>query len=120
MDIDKWTHVFVQDDSVRGPLVAPYKGPFHILAHLPKTFKLDIYGRTESVSIERLKRAFHECDSPSADDSATPTFNPLQPLRHMLSQTTAHSHVQAPLTPQSPATPLSLLQPNKSYVTRAG
>ncbi|XP_014770479.1 uncharacterized protein LOC106869308 [Octopus bimaculoides] len=40
-DIDSWSHVFVRDDSVKGPLVSPYKGP-------------------ETVTVDRLKRAYFE------------------------------------------------------------
>ena len=56
-DMDKWTHVFVRNDAVRGPLNSPYLGPFKILARAKKHFKLDMNGRTESVSVDHLKKA---------------------------------------------------------------
>ncbi|XP_014788757.1 uncharacterized protein LOC106882554 [Octopus bimaculoides] len=78
LDIDKWTHVFVEDDSVRGPLISPYKGPFRVLSRTPKTFSLDINGRAVTVPVNRLKRAYFEVSTPFDDALNTPTFDPLQ------------------------------------------
>ncbi|XP_029638017.1 uncharacterized protein LOC115213223 [Octopus sinensis] len=105
-DIDKWTHVFVRDDSVKGPLVSPYKGPFSVLSRTPKS--LDINGRAETVSVDKLKRAHCEVSSSFDDTPTTPTFDLLQPPTHV------------PLTTPSTTPPPSLPQPNtsKPYVTR--
>lgn len=56
MDINDWTHIFVRGDSVHGPLNTPYKGPFHVLTHSSKTFKLDINRCTKIVSVDHLKK----------------------------------------------------------------
>eukprot|EP00106_Octopus_bimaculoides_P020791 XP_014788233.1 PREDICTED: uncharacterized protein LOC106882164 [Octopus bimaculoides] len=113
-DIDKWTHAFVQDDHLflRGSLVSPYKGLFHVLLRTPKTFSLDINGRAETMLVERLKKAYFEVSTPFDDTLATPTFNPLQPPTHPLTH--------APLTTPSPTPPPSSPQPNtnKPHVTR--
>ncbi|XP_014785948.1 uncharacterized protein K02A2.6-like [Octopus bimaculoides] len=113
-DIDKWTRVFVRDDSVNGPLVSPYKGPFRVLSHTPKTFSLDINGRADTVSVDRLKRAHFEVSTPFDDTPITLTFDPLQPP--------THSPAHAPLTTPSPTPPPSSPLPNtnKPYVTRTG
>ncbi|XP_029633423.1 uncharacterized protein LOC115209240 [Octopus sinensis] len=113
-DIDKWTHVFVRDDSVRRPLVSPYKGPFHVLSHTPKTFSLDINGRAETVSVDRLKRAHFEVSIPFDDTPDTSTFDPLQPPTHPPAHT--------PLTTPSPTPTLSSPLPNtnKPYGTTTG
>ncbi|XP_014768773.1 uncharacterized protein LOC106868151 [Octopus bimaculoides] len=112
--IDKWTHVFVRDDSVRGPLVSPYKGLFRVLSRTPKTSSLDINDRAETVTVDRLKRAHFEVPTPFDDTPATPTFDPLQPP--------THPPAHAPFITPSPAPPHSLPQPNtnKPYVTRTG
>ncbi|XP_029654615.1 uncharacterized protein LOC115228087 [Octopus sinensis] len=104
LGIDKWTFVFVRDDSVKGPLVFPYKRPFRVLSRTPKTFSLDINSRTETVSVDRLKRAHFEVSTPFDDTPNTPTFDPLQP--------TTHPPTYAPLTTPSPTHPPSTPQLN--------
>ena len=49
--------VFVRHDAHRGPLRPPYDGPFRVVNHGQKCFVLDMGGRQESVSIDRLKPA---------------------------------------------------------------
>ena len=49
------SHVFLRVDSVRRPLVPPYKGPFLVLGRTDKTFDLQRNGKTVTVSIDRLK-----------------------------------------------------------------
>ena len=76
-DMDKWTHVFEQNDAVCGPLNSPYLGPFKILSQAKKHFKLDMNGRIEIISVDRLKKAHFDCDSTNLDVIDTPNFNPL-------------------------------------------
>ena len=54
------THCFVRDDRVRPPLSAPYKGPYKVVFRRDKHFTLDINGKSEVISIDRLKPAFYE------------------------------------------------------------
>ena len=75
-DMVKWTHVFVRNDPVRGPLNSPYLGSFKILSRAAKHFKLDMNGRTEIVSVDRLKKAHFDTTDLNVVD--TPNFNPLQ------------------------------------------
>ncbi len=44
--MDKWTHVFVRNDAVRGPLNSPYLGPFRVLSRAKKHFMLNMNSRT--------------------------------------------------------------------------
>ena len=51
-------YVYVRRASHRHPLQRPYDGPFCVLDKKEKHFTLDVRGRKETVSIDRLKSAF--------------------------------------------------------------
>ena len=57
-DISSWTHVFLRKDAIKAPLTPPYTGPYRVLSRTDKLFTLDISGKKETVSIDRVKRAF--------------------------------------------------------------
>ena len=57
-------YVFIRRDAHRTPLQRPYEGPFHVLERGPKFFKIDIGGKADSVSIDRLKPAHLDPDLP--------------------------------------------------------
>ena len=57
-DIFSWTHIFLRKDAVKAPLTQPYTGPYHVLLCTEKLFTLDISGKKETVSIDRVKRTF--------------------------------------------------------------
>lgn len=57
-DLQRCTHAFVRVDAVKPPLLPPYDGPYQILKRWDKYFTLDIRGKTENISIDRLKPAF--------------------------------------------------------------
>ncbi|XP_029648606.2 uncharacterized protein LOC115222514 [Octopus sinensis] len=87
-DINTWTHVFVRNDGIPSQLRPPYSGPYKVIKREPKYFVLDIGGKRNTVSIDRLKKAFIEEDLHSVPsfpqtDSATPanTTDAAQP-RH--------------------------------------
>ncbi len=61
------SHVFVLHDAVRKPLQQPYDGPYLVLDRSAKFFTLDIKGRKDTVSIDRLKPAY-------LDESVTVDF----------------------------------------------
>jgi cleavage and polyadenylation specificity factor subunit 1 len=54
------THVFVRHDAVRSPLQRPYDGPFRVISRNDKVFQVDINGKLDSVTIDRLKPAHLE------------------------------------------------------------
>ena len=56
--------VFIRRDGHHSPLQAPYTGPFRVLERGPKAFKVDMGGRPELVSIDRLKPAHVDMTAP--------------------------------------------------------
>lgn len=66
-DLFTSSYVFVRVDAVRKPLQQPYNGPFKVLKRNNKFFTLDIRGKRETVSLDRLKVAYLE---KQADDVA--------------------------------------------------
>ena len=53
-------HVIVRRDDTKGPLQRPYSGPYAVLTPGDKTFLIDIGGRTERISVDRIKPAFFD------------------------------------------------------------
>ena len=74
------THVFVRNDTVRKPLQQPYDGPFKVLDRAAKYFTLDLKGRSDKVSLDRLKPA-HLDSFPQLPQLSTPSPStlPTQP-----------------------------------------
>ncbi|GFO32837.1 Gag Pol polyprotein [Plakobranchus ocellatus] len=80
--------VYVRKDSHKHPLQRPYDGPYLVLNKNDKFFTVDIKGRPETISIDRLKAAFvtqlttaGDTDRPPEPPSAEPQANsPPQPF----------------------------------------
>ncbi|XP_029648846.1 uncharacterized protein LOC115222667 [Octopus sinensis] len=106
-DLNSWMHVFIRDDSVKGPLVSPYKGPFRVISRTPKVFKLEINGRSETYF--EVSTSFND---PTATTIVEPSHAPL----------TTPLFTHAPLSTPTSTTPPSSSQPasNRPYVTRSG
>ena len=85
-DLTSCTHVFVRDDTVRAPLQAPYKGPFLVIERKDKYFVLDVKGKRDTVSVDRLKVAYTD-----TSDTSVNTPPPIPPSR------------SSTRTPESPA-----------------
>ena len=79
------SHVFLRVDAVRRPLVPPYLGPFQVLHHGDKTFKILQNNKTVTVSIDRLKPAYFLPDAatlpvtPPRSRTAVPSSSPRPP-----------------------------------------
>ena len=53
-------HVYVRRDGTKRPLQRPYLGPYAVLTPGDKTFLIDIGGRAEQISVDRIKPAFFD------------------------------------------------------------
>ncbi len=73
------THVFVRHDAVKKPLQQPYDGPYEVLKRNDKFYTVDIKGRHDTVSLDRLKPAHIDTTTDHPDstmDQPTPTSTP--------------------------------------------
>lgn len=78
-DLSTVSHVFVRTDAVRSPLQRPYTGPFRVLHREAKFFKLDLDGREDNVSIDRLKPAYLPAEQEDVDGTQAST-SPIEQL----------------------------------------
>ena len=68
VSLEKTTHVFVGTDAVRPPLVRPYTGPYRVISKSAKFFTIEKNGKTDTVSVDRLKPAFTHQNKEKTDD----------------------------------------------------
>ena len=68
-ELSSCTHVFIRNDSVRKPLQQPYDGPYRVLHRTDKHFTVDINGRQDIVSLDRLKPAHLDSQAPQTPSS---------------------------------------------------
>ena len=81
-DLATATHVFIRRDAVRKPLQPPYDGPYPVIQRTDKHFTVDVNGRQDTVSVDRLKPAHLDCDDASHPTEPTPqTTSPCQLTR---------------------------------------
>lgn len=52
------THVFVRKEGIKTSLNPPYNGPFMVLQRHNKHFQVNVNGKLQNISIDRLKPAF--------------------------------------------------------------
>lgn len=64
--------VFIRNDAGRTAFQLPYNGPYKVLKHGEKFFKIDVKGKPKNVSIDRLKPAFI-----LTEDDSPPTHQPM-------------------------------------------
>jgi hypothetical protein len=57
-DLEKCTHVFLRQDTMRRALEPPYSGPYQILSWRDKTLQLLVCRRPVTVSTDRVKPAY--------------------------------------------------------------
>ena len=57
-ELPKASHAFVRVDAHRHPLSRPYIGPYQILQRKPNAYQLEINGKLDWISLNRLKPAY--------------------------------------------------------------
>ena len=111
------THVFIRHDATRRPLQQPYDGPYKVLKREAKHFIVDIKGRHDAVSLDRLKPAHSEPEpGVPAGTEATPTPTSQETTPTTTSQEAAPTSAPLIATP----TPASQEVTPSSRVTRSG
>ena len=72
-DLHSASHVYVRRDAHKPPLTRPYTGPFRVLRRSDKHFTLEVNGKPEEITVDRLKPAKLESDQiPLTSNSPTP------------------------------------------------
>ena len=74
--------VFIRHDAHRKPLQCTYDGPFRVLERATKYFTLDLNGKRDTVSVDRLKPAYLDADWGLCDEPVTPPPTRTQPALH--------------------------------------
>lgn len=80
------SHVFVRNDLVLKPLQPSYTGPFQILSRSEKTYKLLIKGKSQIVSLDRIKPAFLCADDTIQHIQTSPENTNNAPLNSNIEQ----------------------------------
>ena len=95
-DLPHCKYVFLRVDSPRSPLQPPYSGPYRVLARTDKCVSIELNGRRDTVSLDRVKPAF-------VDDGNTPTATPAQTTDQPTGpETTATPSTSVATTPAAP------------------
>ena len=89
-------YVFVRKDGYKQPLTRPYAGPYKVIKSGQKFFTLDLDGKQDKVSTDRLKRAhlpaswaLPRCQvSPAVKQQPPPVPKPTPPTTQKQSQNT--------------------------------
>ncbi|BHF83388.1 hypothetical protein SprV_0902653000 [Sparganum proliferum] len=71
-DLDKCDFVLVRHDAVRRRLQPPYDGPYKVLRRSDKDAVIDRNGKTDTVSIDRVKPAYIDDSDHSSPQHCTP------------------------------------------------
>uniref|UniRef100_A0A2M4BVJ0 Putative gypsy-29-i nvi n=1 Tax=Anopheles marajoara TaxID=58244 RepID=A0A2M4BVJ0_9DIPT len=69
------SHVFVRVGAIKPPLTQPYDGPYRVIKRKGKVFIVDINGKHNPISVDRLKAAFTDSEDQTGQpgEVRTPT-----------------------------------------------
>ena len=71
-ELSTCTHVFIRQDRVLTPLQQPYNGPYKVVQRFPKYYKVEVKGKTETITLDRLKAAHLEPDPTNTSSLPSP------------------------------------------------
>lgn len=114
-ELAQCTHVFLRDDAVRKPLKTPFDGPYRVIKRDDKTFDIDIKGKINKVSIDRIKAAFLPSDQINEPNLSSPTKG--------IVRTNAEKPANEPTNEKIPPTntsPIGNTQSQQIIKTRSG
>ena len=126
--------VFVRRDAHRNSLQCPYEGPFRVIENGSKTFKIDMGGRTETITVDRLKLAHLDVDSPVQLAQPRPRGrppgktlpNPSPPTTRVAQRARGPRQIHPKSSPAPVAPPLlrtragRQVRPNRKYISVLG
>ncbi|BHF82687.1 hypothetical protein SprV_0802582600 [Sparganum proliferum] len=100
-NLDTCDFVLVRHDAVRRPLQPPYDGPYKVLRRSDKHFVIERNGKTDTVSIDRVKPAYlDDCRStlpqPSSPAQALTPTPPSEAIPPPMRRTRSGRHVRWP------------------------
>nr|VZI50019.1 unnamed protein product [Spirometra erinaceieuropaei] len=78
-DLDTCDFVLVRHDAVRRPFQPPYDGPYRVLRRSDKDVVIDRNGKTDTVSIDRVKPAYIDDSDLSSPQHCTPPQTVMSP-----------------------------------------
>lgn len=78
-ELEKCKRVYVRVDRVREPLEMPYEGPYEVIKRTKKWYELDIKGKRDAVSVDRLKPA-HEFVNQEVSGGRVEIDNDMKPI----------------------------------------
>ncbi|KAJ8710566.1 hypothetical protein PYW08_009081 [Mythimna loreyi] len=78
-DISTATHVFLREGPGRRSLQAPYTGPHRVLARDQKTVDIEVHGKRQKVTIDRVKPAYMAREELEPGQNLPHTPDPVQP-----------------------------------------
>ena len=90
-DLQLAKFVFIRRDAHRWPLQRPYEGPFKVIQPGLKTFLVDIGGKSETISVDRLKPAHVDLEQPVRVAVPRPRGRPPKPPNRTNTSTFVHS-----------------------------
>lgn len=78
-DLSTSTHVFLREGPGRRSLQAPYTGPQRVFAHNHKTVDIEVNGKRQRVTIDRVKPAYMAREELEPSQNRPQTPHPAQP-----------------------------------------
>ena len=73
-DLQTAKYVFVRRGGVQGILQTPYDGPFPVIRRNERTFIVNVRGKAETVTTERIKPAYLIDNDEPSENNPTPTI----------------------------------------------